>query len=248
MAITLQASPSIQISLLLILALASTTLQCSIGEAEALLKLKSSLGNPYRMRYWRKSVDCCKWTDVTCSDDNGAPTKHVTKLEISYSNSTGTISPSIGDLKHLNILLIVSNKQLKGNIPSSIGNLTNLRYLRIKGNPLLTGSIPRSICKLNKLVDLNLHENQLSGPIPDCLGSASLMLEELFLQHNKLSGTIPKQIGELKQLKAFDVSDNMLCGAIPNGLYLKKLEKPLESFARNKCLCGAPLQPCARHA
>ena len=78
---------------------------------------------------WMTSDHPCDWFGVYCA--NG----HVTGLDLSFNNLTGTIPPQLGNLSALDWLNL-SNNQLSGSLPPQLGNLSNLTYLMLWRNQL----------------------------------------------------------------------------------------------------------------
>jgi Leucine-rich repeat (LRR) protein len=137
---------------------------------------------------------------------------HVTRLDLSNNNLTGSIPPEIGFLTNLTWLELFDN-QLSGSIPTSIGNLTSLLDLGLYNNQL-SGSIPAEIGNITWLKYLGLYNNQLSGSIPAEIGNLSV-LEGLILFENQLTGDIPAEIWNLVNLAVLNLGDNHLTGIIP---------------------------------
>ncbi|RZC84845.1 hypothetical protein C5167_047627 [Papaver somniferum] len=110
-----------------------TTKACHETDQAALLDFKSKIidDGPYkRLGTWSKDGDCCThWDGVACDHSNGRVI-HVIRpglfsrpdgvLDIGYM--IGTISPSLGNLKFLQILNLNHLKKLNGSIPSELGN------------------------------------------------------------------------------------------------------------------------------
>ncbi len=69
----------------------------------------------------------------------------------------------------------------------------------------------------NRVVDINLPNNNLTGTIPSDIGTL-LDLEYLFLNGNNLSGPIPERLGDLVNLKMLSLGSNNLSGTIPGSL------------------------------
>ena len=81
----------------------------------------------------------------------------------------------------------------------------------------LNGTIPSELGYLTYLEALYLSENQLSGPIPPALGILSSLFE-LGLWGNELTGAIPPELGKLANLEMMYLGNNQLSGAIPTEL------------------------------
>ncbi|XP_042012894.1 receptor-like protein 20 [Salvia splendens] len=87
-----------------------------------------------------------------------------TTIDLSSNSFSGTIPPSIGNLKILKYLNLTHNS-LTGHIPSSLGNLSELESLDLSTNKL-DGEIPSELTRLTFLAKLNLSMNNLVGQIP----------------------------------------------------------------------------------
>ncbi|RVW45054.1 LRR receptor-like serine/threonine-protein kinase GSO1 [Vitis vinifera] len=101
--------------------------------------------------------------------------------------------------------------KLTGNLQDSLGHLKNLRYLQLLSNSFC-GSIPESIGSLSSLQVLYLSQNQMGGIIPDSIGQLSslVMLE---LNENSWEGVITEarfaNLSNLKQLSITKSSPNV---------------------------------------
>ncbi|XP_050940254.1 leucine-rich repeat receptor protein kinase HPCA1 isoform X2 [Cucumis melo] len=168
-------------------------------------------------------------------------------LDLSFNKDlTGSISPALGDLQNLSIL-ILAGCGFSGSIPEQLGNLSNLSFLALNSNNF-TGTIPPSLGKLSNLYWLDLADNQLTGSLPvstsetpglDLLlkakhfhfnknqlsGSISpkLFRSEMVLIHilfdgNKFSGNIPPTLGLVKTLEVLRLDRNSLTGTVPSDL------------------------------
>ncbi|XXG86028.1 hypothetical protein AAC387_Pa11g1012 [Persea americana] len=216
---------------------------------------------------WRKSDDPCdsQWEGVTCnnsrvtalrlstmglkgtiSGDIGQLTE-LQSLDLSFNKDlTGPISPTIGNLKKLTILILAgcsfsgkipdelgnleqlsflalnSNKFI-GGIPPSLGKLSNLYWLDLAGNQL-TGSLPVStdttpgMDQLLNAKHFHLSNNKLSGSIPPSLFNSEMVLIHILFDGNKLTGRIPSQLGLVQSLEVLRLDRNSLSGPVPSTL------------------------------
>ncbi|XP_077237710.1 protein NSP-INTERACTING KINASE 1-like [Tasmannia lanceolata] len=155
-------------------------------EVQALMGVKESLEDPHKvLENWdADSVDPCSWTMVTCSPEN-----LVIGLGTPSQNLSGSLSPSIGNLTNLQIVLL-QNNNISGPIPKEIGKLSKLHTLDLSNN-FFTGEIPTSLGHLKNLQYLRLNNNSLSGAFPMSLATIT-QLDFLDLSYNNLSGPIPR--------------------------------------------------------
>ena len=68
-----------------------------------------------------------------------------------------------------------------------------------------------------RVIGLDLEDNNLSGPLPAALGSLD-KLEELILEDAGISGAIPPELGQLGNLTVLSLGSNSLTGPIPREL------------------------------
>ncbi|KAK2663132.1 hypothetical protein Ddye_001706 [Dipteronia dyeriana] len=155
-------------------------------EVQALMGIKYSLRDPHGVldNWDGDAVDPCSWTMVTCS-----PESLVIGLGTPSQNLSGTLSPSIGNLTNLQIVLL-QNNNITGPIPSEIGSLAKLQTLDLSYN-LFTGEIPSSLGRLRSLKYMRLNNNSLSRAIPMPLANMT-QLAFLDLSFNNLSGPVPR--------------------------------------------------------
>ncbi|GMN50695.1 hypothetical protein TIFTF001_019845 [Ficus carica] len=139
---------------------------CIEAERQVLLNIKkdlrlvwydvdplSSWGNEEEKR------DCCKWIRVECANISG----HVIRLDLSlavvrYRSVKGQISSSLPELRYLKHLDMSSIFVSKTSIPNNIGNLDRLIYLDLSNNNI-SGYIPTQIANLSSLQVLDLSSN-----------------------------------------------------------------------------------------
>lgn len=166
-------------------------------EVQALMRIKDCLHDPHNvLENWDKdAVDPCSWTMVTCSTDS-----LVVGLGTPSQSLSGTLSPSIGNLTNLQIVLL-QNNNITGPLPPELGRLSRLRTLDLSNN-FFTGEIPSSLGHLNSLQYMRLNNNSLSGAFPSSLANMT-QLQFLDLSYNNLSGPVPRILA-----KTFNIVGN----------------------------------------
>ncbi|PKU86185.1 probable LRR receptor-like serine/threonine-protein kinase At5g45780 [Dendrobium catenatum] len=155
------------------------------SEVVALMLMKSMMRDETGvMGGWDiNSVDPCTWTMVGCS-----PNGLVISLDMANNGLSGTLSASVGNLSHLQTMLLQNNK-ITGPLPVEIGKLSQLKTLDLSDNQF-AGQIPGSLGLLTHLGYLRLDRNNFSGPIPEAVAQLA-GLTFLDLSFNNLSGPIP---------------------------------------------------------
>ncbi|TKY58490.1 leucine-rich repeat receptor protein kinase [Spatholobus suberectus] len=158
------------------------------------------------------------------SGDIGGLTE-LRSLDLSFNRGlTGPLSPQLGDLSKLNIL-ILAGCGFSGNIPDALGNLSELSFLALNSNNF-TGKIPPSLGKLSKLYWLDLADNQLTGPIPVSTSTTPgldllLKAKHFHFNKNQLSGSIPHKLFSSEMILIHILFDgNNLSGTIPSTIVL----------------------------
>ncbi|KAK6277068.1 hypothetical protein POUND7_017391, partial [Theobroma cacao] len=244
---------------------ATSIFVCAFAAAAALQSLKDSWQNTPPS--WDKSDDPCgaPWEGVTCnssrvtalglstmglkgklSGDIGELTE-LRSLDLSFNRDlTGSLSPRLGDLEKLNIL-ILAGCGFTGNIPEELGKLAELSFLALNSNNF-TGRIPPSLGTLSKLYWLDLADNQLmgsipvstptspgldlllkakhfhfnknklSGTIPPKLFSSEMVLIHILFDGNQFAGNIPSTLGHVQTLEVLRLDRNALTGKVPSNL------------------------------
>ncbi|KAD6119721.1 hypothetical protein R6Q59_025730 [Mikania micrantha] len=222
------------ISLIIFLSLPSPTISishpCNKNDEKVLFQIKKSLGNPYHLASWQKTLDCCHWYCVKCNKTTG----RIIQLNIFAGNISGQIPPEVGDLPYLQQIMFHKLTNLTGNIPSSITKLTHLTMLFLSNTNLsgpvpsflsklkslnyldlsfnsFTGSIPPELAELTEVTGIRLDRNKLTGAIPESFGTFTGNLQYLYLSHNQLTGDIPRSLGYLN-FTSIDFSRNQLTG------------------------------------
>ncbi|KAK9161988.1 hypothetical protein Syun_002890 [Stephania yunnanensis] len=163
------------------------------------------------------------------------------QLFLAYTNYTGRIPDSIGNLKQLTDLE-VGHSGFFGPLPHSLGNLEQLSkftvgncgfsdhsltfgnlgklaVLDLSGNNF-EGEIPLSFSKLSRLEKLDMSFNGFVGPLPS-LKSSCMTIARIHLSFNEFSGPIPSSYANnsLPNLTHLVLSKNQLNGTIPPSLF-----------------------------
>ncbi|KAG5008409.1 hypothetical protein JHK85_026951 [Glycine max] len=185
------------------------------SEVNALIEIKKSLiDTDNNLKNWNKGDPCAaNWTGVWCFDkklDDG--NFHVREIYLMTMNLSGSLSPQLGQLSHLEILDFMWNN-LTGTIPKEIGNIRSLKLLLLNGNKL-SGSLPDELGQLSNLNRFQVDENQLSGPIPESFANMT-NVKHLHLNNNSFSGELPSTLSKLSNLMHLLVDNNNLSGHLP---------------------------------
>ncbi|KAJ1407418.1 Leucine-rich repeat-containing N-terminal, plant-type [Sesbania bispinosa] len=168
---------------------------CPLSEAchrvykEALLHYKSKIGSdPSKLLHsWLASSDCNHdWEGVACNYFNGTAvnltlTSALTnKVTPSETYASGTLSPYLGNLSHLQVMDLSYLIRLHGPIPVELAKLSHMRKLFLYSN-ILTSGIPTRFIKLFKPEMLYLDNNHLSDDVPSSVFASMKSLTELDL-------------------------------------------------------------------
>ena len=149
---------------------------------------------------WLSAAPLDDWHGVT-TDDSG----RVVELDLRENGLRGAIPAKLGDLVHLQYLLLADN-ELSGPLPAELGNLVNLTALVIANNGL-SGPLPAELGNLTNLIALVIADNELSGPLPAELGNLA-NLQYLLLAGNRLNGPLPAELGNLANLTRLYLAGN----------------------------------------
>ncbi|CAK9177852.1 unnamed protein product [Ilex paraguariensis] len=178
------------------------------------------------------------WDGIRCNNSR------VTSITLASLNLTGQLSGDIQELAELQILDLSYNKGLTGSLPPSIGNLKKLARLILVGCGF-SGLIPDTIGSLQQLISLSLNSNNFIGGIPPSIGSL-INLYWLDIADNKLSGTIPVSDGNkpgldmLGHTKHFHFGQNRLSGEIPPRLFNSNMTLIHVLFESNNLIGNIP--------
>ncbi|KAG5233587.1 LRR receptor serine/threonine-protein kinase [Salix suchowensis] len=184
-------------------------------EVKALQDIRNSLIDINKnLSNWRRGDPCTSnWTGVLCFDEAKEDCYlHVRELQLLNMNLSGTLSPSLGNLTYMEIL-----------IPPAIGNIKSLKLLLLNGNQL-TGSLPEELGHLPILDRIQIDQNHISGPIPKSFANLN-KTKHFHMNNNSISGQIPAELSRLPNLVHFLLDNNNLSGTLPPELY--KLPKLL---------------------
>jgi Leucine-rich repeat (LRR) protein len=132
-------------------------------------------------------------------------------LQLRYTNFSGTLPHSIGNLKMLSEIDLVGCN-FNGSIPKSLASLPQLLYLDMSDNNFV-GSIP-SFSMNKMLTTIYLSENDLTGQITSTQWEELLDLEVLGLSYNNLEGPIPVSLFLLPSLRELKLSNNLFSGRL----------------------------------
>ncbi|XP_002531999.2 leucine-rich repeat receptor-like serine/threonine-protein kinase BAM1 [Ricinus communis] len=188
-----------------------TSLGRVISEYQALLSLKSAIDDPQgALASWNSTNknNLCNWSFVTCDYNN----RHITSLDLSSLNLSGTLSPDIAHLRYLQNLTLAAN-QISGPIPIQLSAISGLRCLNLSNN-VFNGSFPTQLSQLKNLQVLDLYNNNMTGDLPLAVTEMP-NLRHLHLGGNFFSGAIPREYGKWEFLEYLAVSGNELEGPIP---------------------------------
>ncbi|KAK9167517.1 hypothetical protein Scep_002708 [Stephania cephalantha] len=165
-----------------------------------------------------KVLDLSFNINLTGSLPEFPPGTALQQLFLAYTNYTGRIPHSIGNLKQLTDL-DVGDCGFFGPLPHSFGNLGKLALLDLSWNNF-EGEVPSSFSKLSSLQELRMAPNRFVGPLPSIKASRKT-IATINLSSNKFSGPIPSSYAnnDLPNLTYLDLSNNQLNGTIPPSLF-----------------------------
>ncbi|KDP45677.1 hypothetical protein JCGZ_17284 [Jatropha curcas] len=184
-------------------------------EVRALQDIRRSLIDVNKnLSNWNRGDPCTSnWTGVLCfntTKDDGY--LHVRELQLLTMNLSGTLSPSLGRLAHMEILDFMWNN-ISGSIPKEIGNIKSLILLLLNGNQL-TGPLPEELGYLPNLDRIQIDQNHISGPIPPSFANLN-KTKHFHMNNNSISGQIPPELSRLPSLVHFLLDNNNLSGYLP---------------------------------
>lgn len=133
------------------------------------------------------------------------------RLVLSFTNISGRLPESIGNLRNLSRIELVSCN-FDGNIPSSFTSLLQLTYLDFSFNNF-SGSIP-SLSKSKNLTQIILSHNNLTSQINSTQWEYLSSLLILDLRFNLLEGNIPSSLFTLPSIQKLLLSNNQFSGQV----------------------------------
>ncbi|CAO2189734.1 unnamed protein product [Urochloa humidicola] len=114
-----------------------------VGEAELLLQIKRTWGDPPALAAWGANASTagahCRWPYIGCDS-----TGRVTKLALANANITGAIPDAVGGLSSLTHLDVSNNSITAGVFPTALYHCRSLRYINLSGNNI-GGELPSDI-------------------------------------------------------------------------------------------------------
>ncbi|KAK9168426.1 hypothetical protein Syun_000566 [Stephania yunnanensis] len=160
-----------------------------------------------------KVLDLSDNPKLTGSLPEFPPGTALQQLFLAYTNYTGRIPDSIGNLKQLTYFQ-VGNCGFFGPLPHSLGALEKLAFLDLNGNNF-EGEVLSSFSNLSRLEELDMSFNGFVGPLPS-LKASCMTITQIRLSFNEFSGLIPSSYAKLSHLKVLDMSSNRFVGPLPS--------------------------------
>ncbi|OAP19043.1 hypothetical protein AXX17_AT1G34340 [Arabidopsis thaliana] len=195
---------------------------CHPDDKAGLLAFKSGITQDPSgiLSSWQKDIDCCSWYGIFC-----LPTIHgdrVTMMALDGNTDvgetflSGTISPLLAKLHHLNEIRLTNLRKITGSFPHFLFKLPKLRTVYLENNRL-SGPLPANIGALSNLEILSVAGNRFSGSIPSSMSKLTSLLQ-LKLNGNRLSGIFPDIFKSMRQLRFLDLSSNRFSGNLPSSI------------------------------
>ncbi|KAK4379714.1 hypothetical protein RND71_001576 [Anisodus tanguticus] len=200
---------------------------CSANDLEALVDFKNGLNDPEnRLSSW-KGRDCCKWRGIGCSNTTGSVIKidlH-NPFPVNSDDVTswffGTISPTLGNLSHLQYLDVSSEfSVLTVEGFQWVSGLVSLKYLGMNQVDLsmIGSSWLEMLNQLPQLTELHLSTCGLSGSISFLSLVSFSSLAVIDLSFNCFNSMFPSWLVNISSLEYIDLGNSYFRGRIPLGI------------------------------
>ncbi|XP_038680875.1 receptor-like protein 7 [Tripterygium wilfordii] len=138
----------------------------------------------------------------------------LTRLNIHSCNFWGPIPSSLGNLSEITFLGLGENNFF-GQIPYSLANLTHLTSFSISGNDNFSCGSLSWLGKQTEFIGLLVQKCNIRGEIPHFLKNFT-QLNLLVLTSNHLRGQIPHWLTNLTRLTILSLNDNEFHGPFPH--------------------------------
>jgi uncharacterized protein YjdB/thiol-disulfide isomerase/thioredoxin len=174
---------------------------------DILMEIYNAMDGPNwtKQKGWGTDEDLSTWEGV------GFSKYGLTSLRFKNVGLKGELPESIGNLKDLEIFVIMDEPGITGSLPQSFANLTNLQLLEIRNSGLQ--SIPDVFSGMTSLLTVIITGNsELVCPLPPSLGD-SPKLSRLYLNNNCFTGDLPTSWAILGE--KLNCSGNRLTGKMP---------------------------------
>ncbi|KAK9167781.1 hypothetical protein Scep_002972 [Stephania cephalantha] len=173
-----------------------------------------------------KVLDLSSNSHLTGSLPEFPPGTALQQLFLAYTNYTGRIPHSIGNLGKL-ALWDLSRNNFEGEIPFSFSKLSRLEKLDMSFNGFV-GPLPSLKASRKTIARINLSSNKFSGPIPSSYANDGLPnLTYLDLSNNQLNGTIPPSLFTLPSLQQMHLEQNKFIGILDDEAFPNSISSPL---------------------
>jgi hypothetical protein len=172
---------------------------------------------------WTGNDACSNWAHIQCSGTS------VTAIQVGYQNLSGTITPTINQLKSLTRLELQSNS-FTGSLPT-LNGMTLLSTVILSNNGF--DNIPGDFfVGLSGLINLYMEQlpnlNGTAGwSLPVDISTYCTLLTNMSLTNANVAGTIPDFLGTMPSLRVLNLAYNLFTGGLPltfSGSSLQQLQ------------------------
>ncbi len=168
-------------------------------EKDTLIKIyQSTNGAEWKIK-WDLTSSVSTWFGVEIN--NG----QVVGLNLADNNLKGELPSAIGNLQHLQTLVLFNN-EIEGNLPDSVYEISTLKVLLLNNNKF-SGNLSHKIGSFNFLENLSLFDNNFEGEVPKELEDLQ-NLSEMNLSYNKFKGSVSKKLTLLDALNMTMLDEN----------------------------------------